>query len=76
MGRNPYLQEKLRALLKDARKKAALSQAEVARRLRQPQSFVSKYESGERRLDLGDLKQVCDALGIALQDLVRRWEES
>jgi transcriptional regulator with XRE-family HTH domain len=31
-----------------------------------PQSFVSKYESGERRLDLIELQQVCDALGVDL----------
>ena len=38
--------------LKAARERAGLSQAEIAKRLRRPQSFVSKYETGERRLDL------------------------
>jgi len=37
--------------LRDARREMGLTQAEVARRLRRPQSFVSKVESGERRID-------------------------
>jgi len=37
--------------LKEARRETGLTQAEVARRLRKPQSFVSKVESGERRID-------------------------
>ena len=43
------------ARLRDARLRADLTQAEVARRLRQPQSFVSKCESGERRVDVVEL---------------------
>ena len=35
-----------------ARKRAGLTQQQLARRLERPQSFVSKYESGERRLDV------------------------
>lgn len=43
--------ERLRA----ARIEAGLTQAEVARQLRKPQSFVSKCESGERRVDVIEL---------------------
>ena len=39
-------------LLRDARVKAGLSQTEVAARLRRPQTYVSKCELGERRLDV------------------------
>ena len=39
-------------LLADARRKAGLTQAVLAKRLKRPQSFVAKYEGGERRLDL------------------------
>jgi len=67
--------EKLAALLRSVRSKAGLTQAEVAERVGLPQSFVSKYESGERRLDLIELKQVCKALGIALAEFVRRFEK-
>lgn len=67
--------EKLAALLRSVRSEATLTQAEVAERLKLPQSFVSKYESGERRLDLIELRQICIALGISLGDFVRRFEK-
>jgi transcriptional regulator with XRE-family HTH domain len=41
--------------LGQAREEANLTQLEVARRLRRPQSFVSKCESGERRVDVVEL---------------------
>ncbi len=41
--------------LREARIRARLTQADVARRLRKPQSFVSKCESGERRVDVVEL---------------------
>ena len=67
--------EKLAALLRSVRSEAGLTQSEVAERLELPQSFVSKYESGERRLDLVELKQICKALKISLSDFVRRFEK-
>jgi transcriptional regulator with XRE-family HTH domain len=51
------------ALLIETREKAGLYQAEVAKRLGKPQSFVSKYESGERRLDVIEFIAVVAALG-------------
>jgi transcriptional regulator with XRE-family HTH domain len=44
------------------RKDAGVSQAELSARLGRPQSFVSKYESGERRLDVVEFLEVCEAL--------------
>jgi transcriptional regulator with XRE-family HTH domain len=67
--------EKLAALLRNVRSEAGLTQAEVAERLGLPQSFVSKYESGERRLDLIELRLICKALGVALGEFVRRFEK-
>ena len=67
--------EKLVALLRAVRSEAGLTQAEVAGRLELPQSFVSKYESGERRLDLVELRQICRALRISLADFVHRFEK-
>lgn len=69
-------QERLRNLLRQIRLNAGLRQIDLAKRLGQPQSYVSKYESGERRLDLLELRQVCEAMGISLQEFVRRFEGS
>jgi transcriptional regulator with XRE-family HTH domain len=55
---------KLRELLIAARKKANLTQAEVAARLGRPQSFVAKYEGGERRLDVIEFIQVARAIHL------------
>jgi len=60
-------------LLRQVREDACLRQVDVADRLDQPQSFVSKYESGERRLDLLELELVCAACDIELVEFVRRY---
>ena len=52
----------LTALLVEARKSANLTQQELANRLKRPQSFVAKYEGGERRIDVIELIEICDAL--------------
>lgn len=67
-------QERLRKLLRTIRTEKGLRQVDLAERLGQPQSFVSKYESGERQLDFVEVAQVCEALGISLADFVRRFE--
>jgi transcriptional regulator with XRE-family HTH domain len=66
----------LASLLRKVRRELGLRQVDVARLLGEPQSFVSKYESGERRLDLPELEQICKAMGVALSDFVRRYEEA
>ncbi len=68
-------QKRLQALLRSIRHEARLRQSDVAERLGRPQSFVSKYESGERRLDLIELRQVCIALDTSLEEFVRRFEQ-
>ena len=69
-------QEQLQKLLRQVRVDAGLTQSDLARRLGQPQSFVSKYESGERLLDIVELRRICKAVGVSLVDLVRKWEDS
>jgi transcriptional regulator with XRE-family HTH domain len=64
--------EALLDALREARSEVGLTQAELAARLGRPQSFVNKYESGERRLDLIELSEVCKALGISLESFVSR----
>ena len=66
-------QRRLCRLLRETRLAAGLTQADVAARLGRPQSFVSKYESGERRLDLIELQTVCGALDTDLVTFVQRF---
>ena len=77
MEKNLYTkrQKKLLQLLRDIRLDARLRQEDVAESLEKPQSFVSKYESGERRLDVLELLDVCEAVGISLTDFVSRLEK-
>ncbi len=49
-------------------------QSELAERIGSDQSFVSRYERGERRLDLVELETICKACGIRLSDLVLAFE--
>lgn len=60
-----------------ARTKANITQSDLAKKLKKPQSFVSKYENGERRLDVVEFIAVCKALGIdakkILANLLSNW---
>lgn len=58
--------ERLRA----GREKAGLLQAEVARQLKKPQSYVSKCESGERRVDVIELAAFAKIYGLPLSYFV------
>lgn len=77
MGRNLRGQEQaiLQSLLRQVRQEAGLRQQDLAARIGELQSFVSKYESGERRLDVLELRQICIALGISLLGFVQRLED-
>ena len=58
-------QEQLRALLRRLRRESGLTQAEVAACLGKPQSFVAKYEKGERKLSVVEFIYVARALGAS-----------
>ena len=62
--------------LRRTREEAGLRQTDVAEYLGQPQSFVSKYESGERRLDLLELELVCEACNTNILEFVKRYKAS
>jgi transcriptional regulator with XRE-family HTH domain len=53
-------------LLYRLRTNAGLTQKQLAERLNVPQSYISKIESGERRIDLVELREVCKALNSNL----------
>lgn len=56
--------------LREARERAGLSQEHAARRLGRGQSFVSKCESGERRVDVVELKAFARIYGVKVSDFV------
>ncbi|HEL4163750.1 helix-turn-helix domain-containing protein [Xanthomonas campestris pv. uppalii] len=63
----------LLAVLKAARKRAGVSQVDLASRLGNTQTFVSKCERGERRIDAVELVEFAEALGIAPQNLLAEY---
>ena len=72
---NRKQQKALLSLLRELRTEAGIRQVDMARALGKPQAFVSYYESGARRLDLLELRQVCKVLGVSLPDFVRKFEK-
>lgn len=70
MSKTRYTQadDVFRELLKETRVAKNLTQSDVAGRLGLPQSYVSKCESGERRLDFVETVRVCEALGMSIEE--------
>ena len=66
--------QRLCTRLRELRTKAGLLQVELAAMLGASQSYVTKYERGETRLDLFQLRAVCRALGISLSALVAEFD--
>lgn len=67
---SPRYQEFL-VRLRQAREDAGMTQVEVARALGRPQSYVSKCESGERRVDVVELAEFARIYGLPLEHFVR-----
>ena len=65
-----------RALLRRIREEAGLSQTVLAEKLEKPQTFVSKSELGERRLDFLETLDFCAACGVRVEELVKRLEKT
>ncbi len=61
-----------RRMLINARKDAKATQAALAARLRRPQSFVAKYEQGERRIDVVEFLEIAEALAIKPETFIAR----
>jgi len=83
MGRNIQMankpwdedREKLRVLLKELRKDAGLTQVELSDALGKPQSYVSKYETGERKLDYVETSEICKVLGLPMERFNKLYEK-
>ena len=56
--------DQFRQLLIEARNAAGLTQSDLAKRLSRPQSFVSKFERGERRLDVSEFLDIAEVMEI------------
>jgi len=61
-------------LLRKHRNAAGLTQVQCSKALNHPQSFMSDVESGTRRLDIVQLRDLCAVLGISLTQLVEELE--
>lgn len=59
-----------RSLLIEARIASGLTQMQIAEQLSKPQSYVSKYECGERRLDFPEFVELADIMGIDIAAFV------
>ena len=68
-------QKKLLVLLRGVRVEAGLTQSELASRLGTDQTFFSKYESGERRLDILELREVCQVTGTDFFLFIRKLDK-
>ncbi|MBR1544732.1 MAG: helix-turn-helix transcriptional regulator [Alphaproteobacteria bacterium] len=60
-------------LLKQARVQANLTQVELARKIGVPQSFVSKYENNERKLDVLEFIKISQLIGLRPTDVIRKF---
>lgn len=56
--------------LRNARRNAGISQEQLAEKLEVTQSFISKCERGERRIDVIELRIWCEALGITFSSFI------
>ncbi len=65
----------LQALLRELRISKGYRQTELAEKLGKPQSYVSKYEAGEKSLNIYELKEICSALNTKLSAFVQKLED-
>jgi transcriptional regulator with XRE-family HTH domain len=65
-----------RKLLIEARESAGMTQVQVAELLQKPQSFISKYERGERRLDFTEFLEIATVLNIDVHAFIDDFRSS
>nr|WP_312826889.1 helix-turn-helix transcriptional regulator [Brucella anthropi] len=69
-------QQLLQSLLVETRKAKGLTQADVADALGRPQSFVAKYENGERRIDVVEFVDIAAALEVSTAEILSKIEST
>jgi transcriptional regulator with XRE-family HTH domain len=65
---------RLVSLLREMRIEAGLTQVDLAARIEKDQAYVSRYESGQRRLDVLEVREICQVVGITLEEFAKRLE--
>lgn len=63
-------------VFRQTRRRAGLTQVELAKRVGETQSFISKCERGERRIDVVELRAFCRAFGVGLKQFVDSFERA
>lgn len=66
----------LLTLIRKHRKDSGLTQVACSKALGRPQSFMSDVETGSRRLDIVQLRDLCKVLGVELTNLIEEFENS
>jgi transcriptional regulator with XRE-family HTH domain len=67
---------RLITLLREARIESGLTQTELGSRIGKDQTYVSRYESGQRRLDILEVREICQAVGIKFEEFARMLERA
>lgn len=60
--------------LRDFRLQSKMTQQELASALGCRQAYISKYEQGQKRLDIIEIRRICNVLGISLVDFIQEFE--
>ena len=68
--------EKFESILRGVRAERKVTQAQIARDMKISPQTAARYESGERRMDLVELRQWCLAVGVPVEEVVRRFLEA
>ena len=63
----------LLSLLRQGRLRAGITQEQLGIRLGNSQTFVSKIERGERRIDVVEFVEICEAFGADPEDMLRSY---
>jgi len=69
-------QKAFQTAIREVRKKAGLTQVQLSKLICKPQSYVSKYESGERRLDFIETVAVCESCSITIGNFNRIYKKN
>ena len=65
---------RLVSLLREMRIEAGLTQVDLGARIEKDQAYVSRYESGQRRLDVLEVREICQVVGVTLAEFAKRLE--